>query len=57
MKRSTGRKSTLWGIIKYEILKNGLLNAVWTNSTKTRNQLFNEIARKIGNQAGLEGRQ
>jgi hypothetical protein len=36
----------LWGMIIYEILGDGCLNGVWTNTHTESKKLMNEIARK-----------
>ncbi|HPS72091.1 MAG TPA: hypothetical protein PLM70_07545 [Bacteroidales bacterium] len=36
----------LWGFVVYDIMDDGCLNGIWTNSYAQENQLMNEIARK-----------
>lgn len=43
-----------WGIVIYDILEDGCLNGIWTN-TSNKDKISNEIARKISCKEKLDG--
>jgi len=46
MKNKKGGGAQLWGMILYDIIGDGCLNGVWTNTHTESKKIMNEIARK-----------
>jgi hypothetical protein len=46
MKNKKGGGAQLWGIVLFDILGDGCLNGVWTNTHTESKKVMNEIARK-----------
>ena len=46
MKNKKGGGAQLWGMILYDIIGDGCMNGVWTNTHTETKKIMNEIARK-----------
>lgn len=46
MKNKKGGDAQLWGMMVYEIIGDGCMNGLWTNTHTENRKVMNEIARK-----------